>query len=255
MSTADDGGSSGRLRDMLGVPALGDLRKCIGALASDDSTLPHALEIRYREHVLEGHATGNLVLAGLLAEYGDLERAVEEACRLVGAVGRVIPATTVPTELRAELAVGELVGQAAIGRNESIRLVSLLPDGVQPPSAALEAIAEADQIVIGPGSLYTSVLAAGSVPGIAEALAVSEAQRVYVCNLRPQVPETEGYSLEDHLKALQRHGVSVDIVLFDPRGGMERGNPQMAVVDVDLRGSNGLVHEPGKLAGALRALI
>jgi uncharacterized cofD-like protein len=190
-----------------------------------------------------------------LAEYNDLERAVEEACALVGAVGGVIPATTVPTELRAELLVGELVGQAAIGRTEAIRKVSVLPEGVSPPQRALTALSEANQIVIGPGSLFTSVLAAASVPQIATALAEATGQRVYVCNLRPQSPETEGFSVADHLEALDRHDVEVDVVLFDPRGGMPLGSPRMAVVEADLTGSNGLVHEPGKLAGALRALI
>jgi uncharacterized cofD-like protein len=255
VSAADDGGSSGRLRDLLGVPALGDLRKCLAAVAADDSRLAAILEVRYEEGSLAGHAVGNLLLAGLLEATGDLVTAVGRAGELLQAVGCVLPATTVPTELRARLREGSMVGQVAIGREESVEEVSILPEGARPPAAALAALVAAEQIVIGPGSLYTSVLAAVAVPGIAPAIAASPAKVVYVCNLEAHAPETLGYSVADHLRALERHDVAVDVVLCDTAGHLELGSPEMAVVDTDLRGSNGLVHEPGKLAVALAGLV
>jgi len=255
VSVADDGGSSGRLRDLLGVPALGDVRNCISALAADDSVLGSALTARYSEGLLSGHAAGNLLLAGLLVECGDLELAIARLGELVGAVGRVLPATTTPTELRAELVEGQLVGQAAIARTAAVRGVSVLPEGVRPPTAALQAIDAAEQIVIGPGSLYTSVLAAAAVPALASAIRGAAGRRIYVCNLRPEDPETNGYSVADHVAALTRHGVEIDVVVWDSGSGLDLGDPQMAVVDSDLRGSNGLVHEPGKLAGVLAGLL
>jgi uncharacterized cofD-like protein len=172
----------------------------------------------------------------------------------LGAVGRVLPATTVPTELRAELRQGSMVGQAAIGREPSVWEVSILPEWARPPQAALEALALAQQVVIGPGSLYTSILAAVAVPGISSAIGSSAARVVFVCNLEAQDPETGGYSVADHVAALERHDVSPDVVLWDHRGGIELGQPQMAAVDADLRGSNGRVHDPAKLAEALAAL-
>jgi len=255
VSAADDGGSSGRLRDLLGVPALGDLRKCLSALASSDSKLASSLETRYCEGSLAGHAMGNLLLAGLIEKTGDLTAALREAGVLLGTVGRVLPATTIPTELRAVLRQGSMVGQAAIGQSESVLEVSIQPETAQPPKQALRALAEADQIVIGPGSLYTSVLAAAVVPSVAEAISTSKATSVFVCNLEAHAPETSGYSVADHVDALARHAVVPDVVLCDTAGSMVLGDVEMAVIDVDLRGSNGLVHEPGKLARALEALV
>jgi len=255
VTTADDGGSSGRLRDVLGLPALGDARKCLIALAAESSTLGATLGVRYEEGPLSGHAVGNFVLAGLLLEGMDLVTALARAGELLGAVGTVLPATTTPTELHAELRKGSLSGQAQIGRAGEIRSLQILPSGVRSPRAALEAIEQADQVVVGPGSLYTSVLAAAAVPDIATALRETSAQRVFVCNLRPEIPETLGYTVADHLNALISHGVEVDFVLWDPDGTMELGRPEMAVRAADLKGSNGLVHEPGKLARALQALL
>ena len=119
----------------------------------------------------------------------------------------------------------------------------------------MERIAEADQIVIGPGSLFTSVLAAVAVGGIAEAVASSEAQVVYVCNLHPEVPETEGFDVSDHVAALARHNVTVDLVLCDSIRGMTIGTTDVPVHDVPLTGENVLVHSPAKLAQALAGLL
>jgi uncharacterized cofD-like protein len=255
VSVADDGGSSGRLRELLNVVALGDIRKCLVALSDEDSALALAFGRRYDEGELAGHALGNLILAGLIDATGDLVLGVREAARLLDARGDVLPATTERVVLKAESARGTVAGQVAVMGTADIRTVSLVPGDACPPALALERIAEADQIVIGPGSLYTSVLAAVAVRGIAEAVAASAAQVVYVCNLRPQIPETEGYDVAAHVAALARHDVPVDRVLCDTLPGMSIGATDAAVHDVPLTGENSLVHSPAKLAHALSGLL
>ena len=192
VSVADDGGSSGRLRELLNLVAVGDIRKCLAALSDDDSILAAAFERRFEEGELSGHALGNLILAGLIDAAGDLLLGVQEAARLLGAHGDVIPATSECVVLKAEAGSGTVAGQVAVKGTSGIERVSLVPDDAQPPPLALERIGQADQIVIGPGSLFTSVLAAVAVHGIAEAVASADAPVVYVCNLRGEVPETRG---------------------------------------------------------------
>jgi len=255
VSVADDGGSSGRLRELLNVVALGDIRKCLVALAAEDSALALAFERRFGEGELAGHVLGNLILTGLIDATGDLVLGVREAAQLLGAHGDVLPATTEPVVLKAESALGTVAGQVAVMGTGDIRTVSLVPGDAHPPPLAVERIAEADQVVIGPGSLYTSVLAAVAVKGIAEAVASSKAQVVYVCNLRPQVPETAGYDLAAHVAALNRHNVAVDVVLCDSIQGMGIGATEITVRDLPLTGENTLVHSPAKLAQALAGLL
>jgi len=255
VSVADDGGSSGRLRELLDVVALGDMRKCLVALADPASVLAAAFEHRFEEGELAGHALGNLVLAGLVEATGDLVAGVDSAASLLGAVGRVLPATTETVVLKAEAAAGEVAGQVAVAAAGRIKRISLVPGDAQPPPAALAALADARQIVIGPGSLYTSLLAAVAVPGIVGAVNASAAQTVLVANLRPQVPETEGYDVAAHVLALREHGVEVDVVLCDGSGGMPVGAVGVPVVDRRLTGSNPLVHDPGRLASALSDLL
>lgn len=256
VSVADNGGSSGRLREFLDVVALGDLRKCLVALAADDSLLARTFEHRFVEEELAGHALGNLVLAGLTESAGDLVAGVDEAARLLGAVGRVLPATTEQVVLKAVADEGEVAGQVEVAASRRIRRVSLVPGDARPPLEALSALAEADQIVVGPGSLFTSVLAAVAVPGIAGAITSAPGQRVFVCNLRPQVPETEGYDVAAHVAALAEHGVTVDTVLCDTAAGMPRGTVRgPEVVDRLLAGPNRLVHDPARLAEALSDLL
>jgi uncharacterized cofD-like protein len=255
VSVADDGGSSGRLRELLNVVALGDIRKCLVALADDDSALAAAFERRYDEGELAGHALGNLILLGLIDVTGDLVLGVREAARLLNAHGDVLPATTEPVVLKAESAQGTVAGQVAVMGTGDLWTVSLVPEDAQPPPLAVERIAQADQVVIGPGSLFTSVLAAVGVRGIAEAVARSNAQVVYVCNLRPQNPETAGYNVAAHIAALARHDVTVHTVVCDSIEGMAIGATDVPVVDVPLTGENRLVHSPAKLAEALAGLL
>jgi uncharacterized cofD-like protein len=255
VSVADDGGSSGRLRKLLNVVALGDLRKCLVALAAEDSALALAFEHRFDEGELAGHALGNLILAGLVEATGDLVSGVQAAADLLGAGGEVLPATVERVVLKAESDGGQVAGQVAVSQADNIRTVSLVPGDARPPRLAVERILAADQIVIGPGSLFTSVLAAAAVGGIADAVARSGGQRVYVCNLRPQHPETAGFDVAAHLEALNRHNVAVDVVLCDTSQGMALGDLGISALDIPLTEGNTLVHSPNRLAHALASLL
>lgn len=253
VSVADDGGSSGRLREMLEIIPPGDLRKCLVALAEPASLLASAFEYRFADDELAGHSLGNLILAGLMDSADDPIAALDEACRLLGAHGRVLPATTDRVVLKADAARGSVAGQVAVMGTDNIRTVSLVPADPTAPVDAVDALARADQIVLGPGSLFTSVLAAVAVPGIREAINSSWARKVYVCNLRPQVPETESFDVGMHLAALQAHGIVVDVALCDTTR-IALGDTGVAVVDVPLARPNGLAHDPSLLAIALSEL-
>lgn len=252
VSVADNGGSSGRLRELLDIPALGDLRKCLVALAPS-TPLSQAMEVRYQDGELEGHVLGNLILAGLVDATGDLVHGVDEAHRLLGCSGRVLPATTTAVTLQTRVGDRVAVGQVAVGREPAIERVVLTPSNASSPRVALDAIERADYIVIGPGSLFTSVTAAAIAPEILDALQRSTAQKIYLCNLRHQVPESIDYSVQDHVEALLRHGIPVDLVLCDRTQGMVLGEPPRRVVEWKLAGLNGRVHDPERLAAALRA--
>ena len=254
VSVADDGGSSGRLRELLHIIPPGDLRKCLVALAEPGSPLALAFEHRFTEAELAGHSLGNLILAGLMEVARDPIDALDEACRLLGVRGRVLPATVEPVVLKADALGGPVAGQVAVMATNDIRSVSLVPADPKAPAQVLAALEEADQIVLGPGSLFTSVLAAIAVPEIREGVNRSDARTVYVCNLRPQVPETEAFDVAMHLGALAAHGVSVDVALCDT-STLPLGNPGVPVVDVDLARPSGLAHDPVNLAAALADLL
>lgn len=251
VSVADDGGSTGRLRAMLNVAAVGDLRKCLVALADPDNPLTASFEHRFRVGELDGHAVGNLLLVGLIDATGDLEESVRAIAQVMGVTGAIVPASCEGVVLVATTEAGETRGQSEVARASSIRRISLEPKSPAAPIAAVEAIERADVVVIGPGSLFTSVIAACVVPGITQALAGTSAKKLYVANLHPEVPETEGFSLQDHLDALERHGVSVDAVLVDERTSFAKDSSSVDSRVVDLAGRNGLVHDVSKLAVAV----
>lgn len=257
VSVADDGGSSGRLRQAFHIPPPGDLRRCLVALGDPESVWAEAFEHRFDGGELDGHALGNLIIAGLAATTGDFVEALDEAGRLVGAAGRVLPATTTSVVLKGEAGGAEIEGQVAVATDGRITSVSLVPPDAEAPHAVLQAIAAADQVVLGPGSLYTSVLAVTAVPGIAAALARTRARKVYVCNLRPQEPETSGYDVAAHVAALIRHRVDVDSVLFDP-AEMDAGAPLPEGIQTfpgALARPDGTGHDPAQLARALSGLV
>lgn len=264
VSVADDGGSSGRLRQsMPDLPAPGDVRRCLSALADDTSVMGNALEHRFHGGELDGHAFGNLLLAALAEQLGSFTAAVDEVARQVGAVGRVLPATQGPVSLegrRTEAEPGsarggqQVVGQVAVQNTSGLAQVRLRPAFPESPPAVPAAILAADQVVIGPGSLFTSVLAAAVVPAVRSALALTDAQRVYVANLSPQLPETEGYGVVDEVAALFAHGIDVDVVLCDPSRSCGQKPSLKPFVEMPVAHPDGLVHDPCRLATALEAL-
>ena len=255
VSVADDGGSSGRLRAMLNVAAVGDLRKCLGALADPDNPLTESFEHRFGVGELAGHTVGNLLLVGLIDATGNLEESVRAVAQVMGVGGTIVPASCEGVVLLASTEEGPTRGQTAVAQSSSIRRISLDPPLPAAPMAAVEAIERADVVLIGPGSLFTSVLAACVVPGILQALAGTNARTIYVANLRPQPPETGGFSLQDHLDALALHGVHPDVVLVDASSPYANEPCSLERRVVSLSGRNSLVHDVQKLAEAIRAEV
>jgi uncharacterized cofD-like protein len=261
VSVADDGGSSGRLRQEFPMlPAPGDVRRCLGALAAPDNELAARLEHRFGEEFgpAAGHAYGNLLLASLSFGLGSFEAAVAEVGRLTNGVGTVLPATEVPVQLTGRAidddpAGKRIVGQVAVARAIGRRYVALEPEHPTSSPEVRQAILDAEQVVIGPGSLFTSVLAAAVVPAVRAALHDTGAQRVYVANLAPQIPETAGFDLADHLDVLADHDIPVDVVLAPvsegPAAVASDGGP--VVVERPLAPPGGRAHDPALLAVAL----
>jgi len=260
VSVADDGGSSGRLRRDLDVMPPGDLRRCLVALADDD-LWPAAFEHRFSAGELEGHPLGNLVLAGLDETLGDPVAAIDAAARLLDAVGRVRPATAEPVVLKADVDGESVEGQVAVmnvaGR---IRRVELVPDDAAAHPDAVAAIVAADQVILAPGSLYTSLLPVLCVAGIRAAVAATPAQVVQVANLRSQPPETTGLDGADHLRAVLDHGTRVDVLLADADAALTVDETLVAAWDVrlvtgHLARPSGRAHDPVRLAPALADLL
>ncbi|HXH07075.1 MAG TPA: gluconeogenesis factor YvcK family protein [Vicinamibacterales bacterium] len=208
VATSDDGGSSGRLRRELGVMPPGDIRNCLAALAEEHGLLTELLQFRFeRGDGLAGHALGNLVLAALAQVTHDMTRAIEIAGRALGARGIVLPATTEQATLAAELDDGRVVHgeQAIVSSGRRIRRVRLLPETARPVPAALEALARADTIVVGPGSLFTSLLPVLLAPGVPEALRHAPAVKIFVLNLMTEPGETDGFEALEHLRVIEAH--------------------------------------------------
>lgn len=254
VSVGDDGGSSGRLRSDLGVAPPGDVRRCLSALATEDSLLARSLEHRFDEGTLQGHPVGNLLLTGLAMVAGNLQDAIDEVGHLVGAAGRIFPATEVPVTLIADSDRGTLAGQVTIERATGI--TNLRFDPARPPvsAAAIDAVRAADQVLIGPGSLFTSVLATAVVPGIRSALETTSAQRVFIANIATDIGDARGFGLAEHLDALADHHVKIDVVIAPP--GAANG-PEIAarVIEADVAATDGWSHDPDRLGAVLEAAL
>lgn len=263
VTVADDGGSSGRLTRELGIPPPGDLRNCLVALA-DDRGLAALFQHRFGSGALTGHTVGNLVIAALTEMTGDFAHAVNAAGELLRAAGRVHPATTELVDLRARVDGGVVKGQVAVARSTTpIQAVYLKPAAPAAWPGAVRAIEAADQIVLGPGSLFTSLIATLLVPGIKAALSASKARRVFVCNSRMQKGETEGFDAAAHLEALLAHAgpysVDVAVVQWPVVAGdgvtvdesLEFSG--VGIVRADVADSSG-AHDPQRLAGVLKNL-
>ena len=276
VAVADDGGSSGRLRHQLGIVPPGDIRNCIAALADAEPLMTQLMQYRFPEGSgLDDHAFGNLFIAAMTAVTGDFEEAVRESNRVLAVRGQVLPATSVPLNLSAVLASGRrLYGQAAITRaGEPIDRVFIEPGDVRANAEALERILEAEMIVIGPGSLFSSVLPNLLISDIRDAVAAASGLRVYVCNVATQPGETGEYTAAQHLQALFEHVGDnlIDYVLLNqsrharaPEGWL--GQPvevdvrrleelPVMVVEEDLIDpTNAHRHDSAKLATALMRL-
>jgi uncharacterized cofD-like protein len=226
VTVADDGGSSGVLRAELGIPPVGDIRNCIVALADAEPLMSEVLQYRFPDNPgeasgLAGHALGNLLIAAMTAvEGGDFEDGIRLMNRILAVRGQVLPVSPTPITLHARTMDGLIVdGQSHVMRTAGIDRVWISPEDVQASDDALAAIAEAELIVLGPGSLYTSLLPSLLIPAIRDAVLAATAPRLFVCNVATQDGETAGFDLAAHVEALVAHTSPdlVDIVLANNR--------------------------------------
>jgi uncharacterized cofD-like protein len=280
VTVADDGGSSGRLRRELGVLPPGDLRSNIAALADDEDLMTQLFQYRFANGGLEGHSFGNLFLSALADITGSMDQAVVETGRVLAIEGRVLPATLHNVTLMAEVKMpGEARLRQVFGESQipesggKIERVFLQPDQVRAYPEAVRAILSADLVVIGPGSLFTSILPNLLVVGIAEALRASDAYKIYVCNVATQHGETGGFTVADHVAALEAHigrglfdsvlvnnsypsknaGEKTHYVLPTPESHVIHQRYRVHMADLT-DAERPWRHDPGKLAQALLAL-
>lgn len=284
VTVADDGGSSGRLRREYGVLPPGDFRMCIAALADDESLVTQLFQYRFGSgadagaSALTGHSFGNLFIAAMAELTGSFEKAVIESSRVVASQGRILPSTLEDVTLCAEFTGLEAApapenaarGESSIGKTgRAIERVWLEPNDPPAFPDAVRAILEAEIVVLGPGSLYTSVLPNALVRGIAGALGQTKAPVVYICNVATESGETDGYSLDQHVDALERHigrGI-IDIVLANdrvtpdagpgivrPSNALSRASARVITADVVDEAAPDR-HDPRKLGSAIMGII
>ncbi|MEW5961643.1 MAG: gluconeogenesis factor YvcK family protein [Chloroflexota bacterium] len=224
VTVADDGGSSGKLRRELGVLPPGDFRNCIAALADDEALTTQLFQYRFRSGPgLEGHSFGNLFITAMAEVTGSFERALSESGRVLAIRGDIFPSTLENVTLLAELDEGartrKVMGESVIPETRlPIERVYLQPDEPRAFPPAIQAILNADIIVAGPGSLYTSVIPNLLVAEIAEAIRVSPAPKIYICNVATQPGETDGYAVDDHVRAIEAHTSVIENVVAAASG-------------------------------------
>ncbi len=279
VTVADDGGSSGRLRRELGVLPPGDLRMALAALCGDDEwghTWSEVIQHRFRsEGDLHGHAVGNLLIVALWELLGDSVAGLDWVGQLLGAHGRVLPMSSVPLDLLAEVEgadparpheITEVRGQVACASTSGrVRSISLVPKDPPASPPAVKAVREADWVVFGPGSWFTSVLPHLLVPDLADALVTTKARRVVALNLSPQRGETDGFRPETYLEVLAAHAprLGVDVVLADRGVVDDPGRLREAaealggrLVLADVRADDGSArHDPARLAAAFDRVL
>ncbi|MGD0765242.1 MAG: gluconeogenesis factor YvcK family protein [Dehalococcoidia bacterium] len=271
VTVADDGGSSGRLRRELGILPPGDVRNCIAALADAEPLMTKLFQYRFSEGSgLEGHSFGNLFIVAMSGVTGNFEEAVRETSRVLAVRGQILPSTLANVTLSAHTEDEEVIhGESNITDSQSrIREVYLQPADVEANPDAVRSLLNADIIVVGPGSLYTSVMPNLLVDGVRQAIQASPALKVYVCNVATQHGETDSFAVSDHYSVLQRHlgGHLFHYVLANNnvRGRLpEKSHSQAVVVDKTalngarvitadvVSGDNRYHHDPKKLADAL----
>lgn len=215
VTVGDDGGSSGRLREEMGVLPPGDIRNCIAALADDEDLVTKLFQYRFKTgEGLEGHSFGNLFLTALCSITGDMVRAVKESSNVLSIRGRVLPSTLDDMKLVAEMEDGRIIhGESNIPEaHGKIKRLFTDPQNCKALDDVIEAIKDAELIILGPGSLYTSVTPNLLIKDIAEEISKSKAKKIYVCNIMTQPGETDGYTVSDHIKALMQHANSRKII-------------------------------------------
>ncbi|MDQ0225324.1 gluconeogenesis factor YvcK family protein [Metabacillus niabensis] len=208
VTVADDGGSSGRLRDELNIPPPGDIRNVLAALSDVEPLVEELFQHRFNKgNNLTGHSLGNLILAAMTTITGDFVHAIKEMSTVLNVRGKVLPAANMSVILNAEMEDGTIVsGESKIPfSGKKIKRVFLSPQNIEPLPETIEVIRKADLIVIGPGSLYTSILPNLLVPKIGEEVCKAKAKKVYICNVMTQAGETLNFSASDHVKALYDH--------------------------------------------------
>src|SRR6476660_7664675 len=228
VTVADDGGSSGRLRDEYRILPPGDFRQCLIALADAEPLMKQLFDHRFKEGSLDGHAFGNLVIMAMADVTGNFEQALRESGKVLAVKGTIVPSTLQDVTLAASINGSTVEGEPQIPKqNSPISHVFLKPDGVQVNPEAAQAILNAELIIVGPGSLYTSILPNLLVEGMVEAIKASAALKLYICNLAAQPGETDGYGVQDYLRVIREHvGANLlDFVLvnsnttYAPTGG------------------------------------
>jgi uncharacterized cofD-like protein len=207
VTVADDGGSSGRFRKEFGMLPPGDIRNCLAALSDGGPVLEQLFQYRFEDGDLKGHPFGNIFLAAMTQVTGDFEQAVKEANRVLNVRGRVLPATTTKISLIAEHEDGsKTTGESLVGKvNKPVKKLSLKPEDVPAGPEVVNAILEADLVILGPGSLYTSVLPNLLIPEILDACLKTDAVVGYVCNIMTQTGETQDFSASQHVQAIIEH--------------------------------------------------
>lgn len=215
VTVGDDGGSSGRLREEMGVLPPGDIRNCIAALADDEDLVTKLFQYRFRNgEGLEGHSFGNLFLTALCSITGDMVRAVKESSNVLSIRGRVLPSTLDDMKLVAEMEDGRIIhGESNIPEaHGKIKRLFTDPQNCHALADVISAIREAELIILGPGSLYTSVIPNLLIQEISHEIAKSNAKKIYVCNIMTQPGETDGYSVCDHVNAIMKHAGSKKVI-------------------------------------------
>ena len=270
VTVADDGGSSGRLRSELGILPPGDIRNCLVALANSEDVMQRLMDYRFSTGGdLNGHSFGNMLIAALADIGGAFDKGVEMAGELLAVRGRVIPSTSANVTLVGNTISGQtLVGESRVGTaHERLRSVALVPPDAPAHPEAQEAIEKADLIILGPGSLFTSIVPNLLVPAIAASIAKSAALKMYVCNVAEQPGETDGYSMLDHVNVVRRYlgEQAVDIVIVNNNLTTEALSHGVKLITPEVGGKDGPIfvqadvieestfshHNPAKLAVAI----
>jgi len=280
VTVTDDGGSSGRLQKELGILPPGDIRNCLVALSNDEAMVTDLFRYRFHEgEGLTGHSFGNLFLAAMTGITGNFDKAIKESSRVLNIKGRVLPATLQNVRLCAQLTGGNVVrGETSISSSHgTIEKLFLEPSGARPLDEVLEALRDADAIVLGPGSLYTSILPNFLVEGVSRAVADSAAVKVYVCNVMTQPGETDSFNASAHVRTLLAHAEArvCDYAIVNEQppqrllvayaeGGQQPVDPDRAAIEalgVKVVGANVISetqtvrHDPQRLADVVLRLI